>query len=111
MKILIVILLLATTVINAGALIVNLRWDANSETDLAGYKVYYGAGNLVTPAIIDVGLVTTASVTGLNDLLTYYFAVTAYNISGLESGYSNVVIVYGVKDQATHTASGRFSIK
>jgi len=67
-----------------------LSWNANSESDLAGYKVYYGtsSGNYGNP--IDVGNQTTYTVTGLTGS-TYYFAVTAYNTSGTESGYSNEV--------------------
>jgi len=69
---------------------VGLSWDPNSENDLAGYLVYYGtaSGNYsqTQPA-------TTASATvpNLNSGTTYYFAVTAYNTNGLESGYSNEV--------------------
>lgn len=67
-----------------------LSWDANTESNLAGYKVYYGtsSGNYGAPA--DVGNQTSFTVTGLTGP-TYYFAVTAYDTSGVESGYSNEV--------------------
>ena len=69
---------------------VTLAWDPNSETDLAGYKVYYGTASGVFGAPITLGKVTTYTVTGLAPG-TYYFAVTAYNAAGLESGFSNEV--------------------
>ena len=69
---------------------VTLAWDPNSETDLAGYKVYYGTASGVYGAPITLGKTTTHTVTGLAPG-TYYFAVTAYNTAGLESGFSNEV--------------------
>ncbi|MGA2260075.1 MAG: dockerin type I domain-containing protein [Acidobacteriota bacterium] len=69
---------------------VKLAWDPNSESDLAGYKVYYGKAPGVYGAPISLGTQTTYTVTGLAPG-TYYFAVTAYNTTGLESGFSNEV--------------------
>lgn len=76
-----------------------LVWRANTEPDLAGYRIYYRtAGNegvYLQPrgSGIDVGKTETSSapsyvLDGLADGETYYFAVTAYNDMGLESGYS-----------------------
>ncbi len=70
---------------------VTLTWDANTEPDLAGYKVYYGTAPGAYGTPIDVGNVTTYTVTGLADGQTYYFAATAYDTVGNESGYSNEV--------------------
>ena len=67
-----------------------LSWDPNTETDLAGYKVYYGTASGSYGAPIDVGNQTSYAVAGLNGP-TYYFAVTAYNTSGTESAYSTEV--------------------
>jgi len=82
---------------------VTLSWDANSEPDLAGYKVYYkadspslpfdGAGALEGTSPVDAHNLTTATITGLDLSRTHYFAVTAYNTTGLESDYSNIVAV------------------
>jgi hypothetical protein len=68
-----------------------LAWDANTEPDVTGYKVYSGttSGTYGTP--VDVGNVLTRTVTGLTDGQTYFFAVTAYDSFGNESGYSNEV--------------------
>ena len=70
---------------------VSLAWDANVETDLAGYKVYWGTASRTYGTPVTIGLITTYTVTGLPPGHTYYFAVTAFNDSGLESGYSNEV--------------------
>ncbi len=68
-----------------------LEWDPNAEADLAGYKMYVGASSGVYGVPIDVGLATTCAVTSLLAKHTYYFAVTAYNTAGKESGKSNEI--------------------
>lgn len=76
-----------------------LTWDANTEADLAGYKVYYGTSPSNYNTSVNVGNVTTYSQT-LNDGATYYFAVSAYDTSNNESGYSNEVSKsFGVTNQ------------
>ena len=70
---------------------VTLAWDANTESDLAGYKVHYGTASGSYTTSVDVHNVTTAIVTGLTAGQTYYFVVTAYNAANNESGYSNQV--------------------
>ncbi|UCB44784.1 MAG: fibronectin type III domain-containing protein [Spirochaetota bacterium] len=77
------------TVVEAGQ--VTLMWDPNSETDLAGYMVYYGIASQSYDNVIDVGITETCTVTGLIPGITYYFAATAYNTSALESDYSNEI--------------------
>ena len=68
----------------------------------AGYKVYFGtvAGNPGTP--IDVGDVTTATISNLNDATTHYFSASAYNSAGLESQRSGE-IVHTTASQSTNT--------
>ncbi len=78
---------------------VTLTWDANQESDLAGYKVYYGTNPGVyngTTALegaspIDPGDVTTVTFVGLDDTKDHFFTVTAYNFEGKESPYANEV--------------------
>ncbi|MBI5137304.1 MAG: fibronectin type III domain-containing protein [Nitrospirae bacterium] len=64
---------------------VTLGWTANNEPDLAGYRIHYGPASGSYANVLDVGNVTTAQVTGLTVLATYYFSVTAYDQSGNES--------------------------
>jgi Fibronectin type III domain len=73
---------------NAGA--VTISWDANSEPDIAGYRVHYGTAADPYNMTVDVA-VPTATITDLEPGLTYTFAVTAYNTSGAESAYSSSV--------------------
>ncbi len=70
---------------------VKIQWKPNSESDLAGYKVYYGTAHRTYAAPIDVGNVTTYEITGLS-AGTYYIAITAYDTSGNESDYSYEVV-------------------
>jgi len=70
-----------------------LTWGANKENDLAGYKVYRAtaSGAYGAPIATVPGSVTTYQATGLEFGRTYFFVVTAYDIAGNESGYSNEV--------------------
>ena len=69
---------------------VTLSWEPNTEPDIAGYKVHWGTSSGVYSQFTDVPQ-TTASVSDLAVGIRYYFAVTAYNEAGLESGYSEEV--------------------
>lgn len=69
---------------------VTLRWDPNSEPDLSHYVVYWGTTSKVyTNNSGDIGLDTSYSCTLPDDGEIYYFAVTAVDVIGLESDYSN----------------------
>lgn len=78
-----------------------LAWDANTEADVVGYKLYYkadsssaplnGTGAIEGPSPIDIGNATAATLTGLADDRVHYITVTAYDASGQESTYSNIV--------------------
>jgi hypothetical protein len=70
---------------------VMLEWDANTETDLAGYKIYYGPASGIYTNVVDVGNLISNRVSGLLLGTEYFFAVTAYNTSGVESPFSNEV--------------------
>jgi hypothetical protein len=81
----------------SGALPTALAWDApatNSDgsalTNLAGYKIHYGPSSGNYTGVLDVGLTTSYSLSEL-PAGTYYFTVTAYNQSGIESERSNEV--------------------
>ena len=92
------VLLLAST---ASARNISLAWNANPESDVAGYKIYYQSDSPTLPfdsieanegaSPIDVGDLTNFSLSGLSDSRIYYFAVVAYNTGGIESPWSDVV--------------------
>ena len=70
-----------------------LSWTASKGPDIAGYKLYQatmsgGYGAPVATLSMDV---TSYTVTGLESGTTYFFAVTAYNVDGSESSFSNEV--------------------
>lgn len=67
---------------------VTLAWNANSEQDIAGYRVHYGTVVLPYNKVFDVKTTTTATVVSLLRGVTYTFAITAYNTAGAESAYS-----------------------
>jgi Malectin domain/Bacterial TSP3 repeat len=83
------LLLMCST--NAFAAPITLAWDAVSDPDLAGYKLYYGYGSRQYSVTVNVGNYTTATVSGLKDAQIYYLAVTAYDTSENESAFSNEV--------------------
>jgi hypothetical protein len=73
----------------------SLSWGANTESDLAGYKIYYGTSSRTADCpkggyakMIDVGKKTKYILTNLDPGKTYYFSITSYNGSGKESCFS-----------------------
>jgi hypothetical protein len=89
------------------AMNVTLGWEANTESHLAGYKVYYDTNSGApyapasedradnypngTPIVVEKS-VTEITLTGLTDGKVYYFAVTAFDDEGRESAFSNEVV-------------------
>lgn len=79
---------------------VTLAWNSNSEADLDGYGVYFKQGESGPPYEL-FGYVSLQElndpdnpdfvITGLEQGSSYYFAVTAYDTAGNESGYSTPV--------------------
>ena len=92
-----------------------LSWNANTEPDLAGYKIYYGTSaktgtnpgsgtNQPLPKCglcgystsIDVAKTSTPSspsytINNLTNNTTYYFSISAYDTSNNESAFSSQV--------------------
>ena len=71
---------------------VDLAWDANTEPDLAGYKIHYGTARGDYSHTIDVGNITTYTLTDLEEGVTYYLAATAYDEDENESDYSDELV-------------------
>jgi hypothetical protein len=67
---------------------VSFNWSSNSEPNLAGYRLYVGTAPGLYTGFVDVGRVTTFELSGLIRGMTYYFALTAYSIAGLESDFT-----------------------
>ena len=74
----------------AQAATVQVTWNPNTEPDLAGYKLYHGTASGQYGEPVDVGNVTghVMEITPQHGAI-YYFALTAYDTSGNESGYSD----------------------
>ncbi len=72
---------------------VTLTWDPNTEGDLAGYRVYQGTapGEYGLPIATLPATLTSFLVEHLQVNMTHFFAVTAFDTSGNESGLSNEV--------------------
>jgi hypothetical protein len=74
---------------------VSLAWnvpttyvDGTPAAGMVGFKVYYGTASRTYTHIIDVKTEPSCTVNSLAPG-TYYFAITAYDSSGIESDYSN----------------------
>ena len=69
---------------------VTLQWEPSIDHDyITGYRLYYGSSTGQYTTKIEVGKVTTYTIS-LPDG-TYFMALTAYDDRGLESAYSNEV--------------------
>jgi PKD repeat protein len=84
------VLFFTTFQAHAGSL--TLAWDAVRSSALGGYTLHYGTSSRNYTAKVDVGNVTSRTVSNLTDGAKYYFAVTAYDKSHVESGFSNEVV-------------------
>jgi hypothetical protein len=62
--------------------------DGTPLTNLAGYKIYYGTSSGNYTLSQDIGNITSYTINNLPSG-TYYFAVTSYDSSGMQSVYSN----------------------
>jgi len=79
----------------AHAATVTLAWNPNSETDLAGYKLYYGNSPRTQAAYPQTVAIQNKTATTWQLTLStgvYYFALTALDSSGNESAYSSEVM-------------------
>lgn len=77
--------------IAAGAPSVSFAWNANSETNISKYTLKYGTSSGSYTNSLETGTATSATVSGLAEGNTYYFAVTATNSAGAQSQASGEV--------------------
>jgi len=78
-----------------------LIWNQNEPMSVTGYYVYYGLESGSYTAKIDAGYDSQYTLFDLDDLTSYYIAVTAYNEFG-ESDFSEEIIY------ASHACEGDY---
>ncbi|MEW6601415.1 MAG: PKD domain-containing protein [Nitrospirota bacterium] len=85
--------------------------DGTPLQDIYGYKLYYGYGPRNYAYVIDVGNNTSYTLCGLIRGTTYFFAVTAYDISRNESNYSSEIskLIAPLPDVPAVDFTGRMS--
>jgi len=69
---------------------IRLAWDPSLSPGISGYRVYVGQSSRSYGTPITIGNQTTYTVTNLANG-TWFIAVTAFDASGNESGFSNEV--------------------
>jgi hypothetical protein len=80
---------------------VRITWLRNKESDIQGYRIYYGSaskyyfgkGADLGESPVTVGNVGSAVLKGLTNEEVYFLAVTALDASGQESGFSRELVV------------------
>jgi len=101
-KSLTILILFISTSVWAGECTEEFSWLPNSESNLAGYKIYYGIEDGVYLNHVDVGKPATiegrvnGTVTGLDCGQPYYFVCVAYNFYQTPSEYSEAVFIESV---------------
>lgn len=70
-----------------------VEWDANVDSDLAGYILYRGKSRDNFTDSADVGNTTRYLDTNVTNDTTYYYAVVAYDFDGNKSGRSEIIEV------------------
>src|SRR3954469_21552391 len=83
-----VVIFLSVFTASARAATVTVAWDASPEATVTGYRVWYGTSPKQYSRTIDVGSRTDCLIADLEPGQVYYFAVQAYDSSGLVSAYS-----------------------
>jgi Fibronectin type III domain len=73
------------------AIDITLAWDPNTDSNLAGYKLFIGLSSRNYTQVVDVGKTEQYTIRDLIEGTVYFFALTAYNQNGLESGFSNEI--------------------
>jgi len=77
-----------------GDAVVRFRWNPNSESDLAGYRIYWGTNSMAPQFVRDIPPTnTTATITFPSSVPRWFVYVTAYNNAGLQSDPSTELTV------------------
>ncbi len=70
---------------------VTLAWNPSPDPAVTGYRVHYGVASGQYTNSIEAGNTTSVTIPGLMPGVLYFFAVTAYNSSGVKSPFSNEI--------------------
>lgn len=93
---------------------VMLTWDPSPDPTVMGYNVYYGTASGGYTNIVSAGSALAITIPNIREGITYYFAVTAFDLLGQESLFSNEVSYTGVvptsRVSLTVTQSGDVSL-
>ncbi len=100
------ILFISICLMSLNAREITISWNASSDKDVAGYKVYYGLSSRKYKYCIDTKKSTQYTIPSIPDSGKIYFAVTAYDSEGNESQYSEEVSIWN-----NITAGALFSLK
>lgn len=84
---------------------VPLTWTASVSSDVAGYRIEYGS------TVLDIGNVTSYTVTGLTPNTSYTFTVKAKDAVPNISAASNAVTVSTASSGVTHYSQDNFDAK
>jgi hypothetical protein len=76
---------------HAFAATITFAWDPIPDSDLAGYRLYYGYASGQYSLSVDAGTSTTAALSDMDDAQIYFFAVAAYDTAGNQSAFSNEI--------------------
>src|SRR5439155_19080697 len=87
----IVFLFIAFALAIQAARAVTLAWNPSPGANIAGYRVYYGAASRSYNNVVNAGNSTNVTINNLTAGVTYFFAATSYDTSGLESDYSTEI--------------------
>jgi hypothetical protein len=90
-KVVVIVLLVICCPRPAGAAGLTLQWDPPSDGITTGYILLYGTASQSYSQQVNVGGATSYTVNGLSAGTTYYFAVRAYDASGMMSDPSSEV--------------------
>ncbi len=86
---------------------VDLRWEAEMDSDRTGFNIYYGQTSGQYSRRRSVGDVGSYRINNLTSNRTYYFAITAYDNLNRESDYSEEAgVIVGEPLSSTHPFEG-----
>jgi hypothetical protein len=86
---------------------VSIAWNPNPETDVAGYKIYWGELSRQYTNVLDVGNSVTGTVGNLSSGRTYYCAIKAYNAAQQESAFSSEITLTYLSENLQADTSSR----